>query len=271
MTLRWRPGFADAWSPSSISTVLWLDAADASTITKVNGAVSQWNDKSGNGRNVSQATSANRPTYAATGLNGLPTIDWGSTANGKNLAFSGSAFTPARIYGVAEWDGPDPFPNSSASDSHCGLVSFNLTANNDLLITELNSSLWYLNGSLPVFLNGATASSGTALPTVSSPFVFGTDYTPSTSRTNVWIGNDRALTNPGRGWRGKISEIIIPASAPNTATKEQLEGYLAHKWGLTVNLPSGHPYKNDAPRTAYVPGKMVLARPSGAGWRITPS
>ena len=39
-----------AFNPSDIETALWLDAADASTITESGGAVSQWNDKRGNGR-----------------------------------------------------------------------------------------------------------------------------------------------------------------------------------------------------------------------------
>ena len=26
-----------------------------------------------------------------------------------------------------------------------------------------------------------------------------------------------------------------------------VEGYLAHKWGLTARLPSDHPYKSSAP------------------------
>lgn len=52
-----------AWTPALITTALWLDAADASTVTLNNLAVSQWNDKSGNGRNVLQATSANQPLY----------------------------------------------------------------------------------------------------------------------------------------------------------------------------------------------------------------
>jgi len=28
---------------------------------------------------------------------------------------------------------------------------------------------------------------------------------------------------------------------------EKAEGYLAHKWGLTGNLPVNHPYKSSAP------------------------
>ena len=39
--------------------ILWLDASDSSTITEVSGAVSQWDDKSGNGNHVSQGTMSN--------------------------------------------------------------------------------------------------------------------------------------------------------------------------------------------------------------------
>ncbi len=68
------------WDPSRITTALWLDAADASTVTTVSGAVSQWNDKSGNGRNASQATAGNRPTYTSAGQNNLNVL----TLDGSN-------------------------------------------------------------------------------------------------------------------------------------------------------------------------------------------
>ena len=43
-----------AWTPTQITTSLWLDAADVSTITLNSTTVSQWNDKSGNSRNALQ-------------------------------------------------------------------------------------------------------------------------------------------------------------------------------------------------------------------------
>lgn len=43
---------------------LWLDAADTSTITESGGAVSVWEDKSGNGNDVSQSAGANKPSYS---------------------------------------------------------------------------------------------------------------------------------------------------------------------------------------------------------------
>ncbi len=59
---RQRPG-AVGWTPAQLSTALWLDAADAGTITLNGSTVSQWNDKSGNGRNATQSTAANQPYW----------------------------------------------------------------------------------------------------------------------------------------------------------------------------------------------------------------
>jgi hypothetical protein len=44
-------------------------------------------------------------------------------------------------------------------------------------------------------------------------------------------------------WVGTIYEIVVYHSAPTTAQRQQVEGYLATKWGLQGSLPSTHPYK----------------------------
>ena len=44
---------------------------------------------------------------------------------------------------------------------------------------------------------------------------------------------------------GKMGEIIFVEGDVSTATRQKIEGYLAHKWGTT--LPSGHPYINYPP------------------------
>ena len=49
--------------PSGAGFTLWLDAEDNTTITHSSNAVSQWNDKSGNGNHATQATSSKMPTY----------------------------------------------------------------------------------------------------------------------------------------------------------------------------------------------------------------
>jgi hypothetical protein len=59
------------WSLAEITTAPWLDAADASTITESGGAVSQWDDKSGNARHASQSSSSIRPGISAAAQNGF--------------------------------------------------------------------------------------------------------------------------------------------------------------------------------------------------------
>jgi hypothetical protein len=69
------------FSPLSLNPALWLDAADTTTITESSGSVSQWDDKSGNGRNFTQANGANQPTTGTLTLNSLNAIDFNGTSD----------------------------------------------------------------------------------------------------------------------------------------------------------------------------------------------
>lgn len=63
-----------AFNPLSLTPALWLDASDTASITSVGGAVSQWNDKSGNNYHATQATASNQPTTGIDTCNGLNVI-----------------------------------------------------------------------------------------------------------------------------------------------------------------------------------------------------
>jgi hypothetical protein len=52
------------WRPNQLALSLWLDAEDSASITLNGSTVSQWSDKSGNGRHATQGTAASQPTYA---------------------------------------------------------------------------------------------------------------------------------------------------------------------------------------------------------------
>jgi PKD repeat protein len=59
--------------------------ASPSNLTLVSGAISQWNDDSGNGYNLAQGTAANRPTYSATEITSPDgTVYGGGTFDGTN-------------------------------------------------------------------------------------------------------------------------------------------------------------------------------------------
>lgn len=63
--------------------------------------------------------------------------------------------------------------------------------------------------------------------------------------TPVQLGAcDGAATN----WNDAvIGELILTDTVLSNSDREKVEGYLAHKWGLSGSLTSGHPYKSAPP------------------------
>ena len=45
-------------------------------------------------------------------------------------------------------------------------------------------------------------------------------------------------------WAGDMMEII---AVPSTSNREEIEGFLAHKWGIQGDLNAGHTYASSAP------------------------
>lgn len=83
---------------------LWFDATDLSTLTFNTNTISQWNDKSGKGNHVTQATAINQPIYRASGINGRPSLEgrWDGTnasymAVADNATLDYSAFTAVGV------------------------------------------------------------------------------------------------------------------------------------------------------------------------------
>jgi hypothetical protein len=245
-----------SWTPAAITTTLWLDAADTSTITQSGGFVNTWTDKSGTGKNATQFGSA-RPTYAATGLNGLPAIDFNgsnddlvlSSTVGLNSVFQSFFIVAKRdnslgrteiAFGVGDsvnGDGIGDVPRwtDNAIYSQIGYLG------NRLGTASAITDLPYINAvtggtNQRVFTNGALMGTGT---------------TQSTANFSVssggFIGSGKALSVQNRYFDGKISELIIVPSVADLTLRQLIEGYLAHKWGLAANLPNDHPYKNAAP------------------------
>ena len=243
------------WTPADITTALWLDAADASTITESSGAVSQWDDKSGNARNAAQSTSARRPLYTSAGQNGLNVVTFQS-ANTHWLALPNSAAPSSanavfaackpndltatvniigRVYNWGSW-----YLNSQASgtqgkfsigrngiDEASTIVS-GLTNNTDKLFSAI-----YDNVNISLSVNADSP--------ITTAYTFNPLYNVNDAAA---IGAFRTSSNVVAGtFNGPMYEIIVLHSAPSTDTRQKIEGYLAHKWGLTANLPSDHPYK----------------------------
>jgi hypothetical protein len=270
------------WTPAAITTALWLDAADASTVTTVSGNVSQWNDKSGNGRNAAQGTAGSRPAYTSAGQNGLNTISFDGSSDRLSLASGLSLGTAHSIFVVAKNSATITAASSFQAILTGGSWASPSTTTSELLIgsgsltgnmtNERISSLALANSG---FQNQPDLYGyGKTNADVSGPFILGSSFTAT---GNAFVGrlngaNDLTTASSAGGysststryptivqhigfrenndtafWSGDINEIIITPTYLSSANTERIEGYLAHKWGLTANLPSGHPYKMAAP------------------------
>ena len=241
-------GGGGSWSPADITTELWLDASDSSTITHGTGTlVSQWDDKSGNGYHFSETTY--QPTILnSADFNDKHVIDFNS---GKQLIQAGPT-TIAWYITVIK------FP---AGTTNCNLHSMlgSSTLTERMGGIRGQNGLGFHSDVLPtaLWVNGVSSTVSTSWPlsnvdTVQMVAITTNpdrgSGTPGVSTTpDLIIGN--FTTGGGSALVGlaQQAEIIALSTIPDASTRVTLEGYLAWKYGLQGVLPSTHIYKNVAP------------------------
>jgi hypothetical protein len=238
------PAVTPTFTPLQISGCqLWLDAADATTLTLSGSNVTQWNDKSGNGYNASGGIS---PAYSNSGVvfdgstmslltsyTAQPTTETillvcsfnasattggfplGTTIHGGrsvNMGYSSGTVT-------VMWDKLGYWGNASSSASISAGTRFLTTM---VLYNATNAS---------TSLNAANQSSIATFP---NSFFGG-----GTTRIGAALTSGSLYAQ----FYGTINEIIVYNSALSRSQYQQLEGYLAAKWGLKSSLPTTHPFK----------------------------
>jgi methionine-rich copper-binding protein CopC len=240
----------DAWTPAELpNKALWLDAADAATVVLSGSTVSQWNDKSGNGRNVAQANATYKPNYTTAALNENPAI----TFDGSDDCLIGNvpdSVFPANITLVHVF-----VPLSAASTKGMLQIASALGSTNPWLLQQQSSPTQfkhYVDGNYRITETIATSSPCISVLTFSGSqwisWLNGTQGAAYTGGRGSNTGNALYLGNGYNGyWNGRFGEVIATTSSLATSDRQKLEGYLAWKWGLQANLPADHPYRNDEP------------------------
>lgn len=262
-----------AFTPSFISNVqLWLDASDAATVTHSSNAVSQWSDKSGNARHVSQGGSNSlKPTYNSG--NGYISFD------GGDYLYNGSPFmhtaTGYAIYAVID----------GTASNYGAVVAEGNSGNANAAFAPFMTGTGGDNGKITPFMvsdagglmkaNGPLGSSASHSAGTKKLVRITEEYQVLSAYINGTLGEtpryyvDATLT-PNRFCLGaiprtafdfigtfKLYELVITG---DDRYGPEVEGYLAHKHGLTSSLPSDHLYKTNAPMTnAIVPGIGTIA------------
>jgi hypothetical protein len=224
--------------------LLWLDASDETTITD-NGLatrrVSQWNDKSGNGHHAIQPSSSKQLATGMLSVNGLNAIRM--EGGGRDMYSPTPAVANWQdTYIVSRWDySAETFPD------FVGLFTgtINTGSDNGIQGRKNTKHLYGTGWGDNLFINGFESTTSDVLPTLASTNLISLSSNYPVGVNGYCIGNDRRLGH--RNWRGPICEIISFARKLPEEEKLKVEGYLAHKWGITSVLPTNHPYKSTAP------------------------
>ena len=257
--------------PTSITgCALWLDGADpaGTGVVPGTGTLATWIDKSGNGFNASSQLTAATSTQNA--VNGLNSISFNGTSRYLTsvTGFNNSAYTifvvqyTTSITGAGGSSGYQRTVHGSTGNQYVFIGTYNGnvatfsgsgSAWNDVAANSTN--VYNYNSSRIVCMQ----VSGSIL----SPYTDGSSQTTKTGTTgsfsSFYIGNDNANTQP---WYGFISEIIMYNSAFGNTQRQQVEGYLAQKWGLTSSLPVGHPGRSTTIyRSDYTKQNVMTALP----------
>ena len=228
-----RPLATSGFDPKTLGGLAaWYDASKASSITLNGSNVSSWADLSGNGRDATQATAANQPSYSTAALNGKNVVvAQDSSRTLKTAAFQ--AGLPQTVFVVASTNGANQgiFQRGTVNSIH---------------------SLWR---SSPNFIarrggnNDATftASDGYKVftcvftQTLSRIFVGGTQGTDNTTNVTGTVGDstdNRALTlfalDSILGMVGGIAEFLYYNANLSASDQDKVRSYLSKKWNVTL-------------------------------------
>jgi len=236
---------------------LWLDAADASTITESSGAVSKWTDKSVNAYEFDQATAGKKPTTNSTTVNGLNSLDLDGgdvLVSNTNVAIR-TASTHFLVWNPPVYSTqPVVLEQSTDTNLYAGYFFSPTTAvQHGLQVAATDGGLTDRVGvdwadgyddnavNLMTFDNSAGTYAGLNLrhngTDLGAPDSnAGANYDGDTGDIEV----DDAIymggrgTSPSFGYEGELCEYIVYDGALSVSDRDAVEAYLAAKWGITI-------------------------------------
>ena len=227
---------------------LWLDASDSTTISLTGSTVTQINDKSGNSNNTSSSTGT--VTYTAGGLNSRPAFSFNATGGFRGpISITGTtltAFTVATLNSGVNYNGRLlGLANATQNDyayATTGQPFFCRNGGPNVSGYRNNTYMSYQTNTFDTPFIGTSQFTGSSNITSvnGTPGTAVTDANGSFSITKYGFGCE-GLSDAGVNWYGYCSEMILYNSLLSTAQRQQVESYLAQKWGLQTSLPQGHP------------------------------
>lgn len=233
-----------AFEPSKLTNLgLWLDGKRISPSATAGNPVSGWIDWSYNGYDATQTVVENQPTAVAGGGVYFSSVAGATMALSQVAPFSGSV----SIFCVTS--------NSSGGPSYLYTTDNNTTA----ILINYNETTPSISGFNITNGGGAECEFVTPGTTLAPINLFNFTRIDNTSASGYYMGAETfnissMLSSPPGGinglsssFDGTIYEFVVFQRALSDTERQQMEGYLAWKWGIQASLVEGHPYSSAAP------------------------
>jgi len=238
------------FSPTSISGCqLWLDAADpAGTGTPPSNGVTvaTWKDKSGKGRDSPANTTG--ATFNTNSQNGNGALSFTTGQYYTTPSFVATANNTPTVFLVCQQTSYSGSGNSevimATTGTPYGFYTLDLFALGGGKVIKLNIySNVDPNGTISIASPTLVSVVGSGSPTYTATmWGNGTSNVSFTgSSTNPMSASSSYLIGAPSAFIGNIYEILFYDTPLSDSSRKQIEGYLAQKWGLTSQLPAGHP------------------------------
>jgi len=224
--------YSSFFNPLSVpGCALWLDAADSSTVTGTS-PITGWTEKAA-GRTV---TITSGPTYGSTTRNGLKTMSFNNNVISSSIA---TAVGTGDFTLIAVW-----YQSSAGTNTVLSLGT--VASSSQGLGYSGNKYNFYQYGSLESAVTTTptwVVQVGTRISSVKKVYVTGTagsvpasdSFNVTSTTVTIGKGDNFAIT-------GEIGEIMVYTGTMSDTNRQQLESYLAQKWGLEQQLSVGHKY-----------------------------
>jgi hypothetical protein len=240
---RLAPALTTRFTPLSVDAcLLWLDAADQSTLTITGSNVTRWVDKSGRGYTMSLQPSGCAFPIVGSNLNGLTTVGINTSSTGIKQATVIDGFKNA--FWVRKERGGNQgymfyFGADGTYDFHTGdSLQFAHGGFSPQGVRDASLSMFTSNGVTTGTLSTTTMPSGGLTNLVSI-----SNATGSTKLQGLSYDRGNTTRSATCDW----GELILYSTALSTFDVKRVEGYLAWKWGVASYLPTTHPFKTFKP------------------------
>ena len=236
-----RPPSASAFTPLSLSPALWLDSSDLATLYQDSAGttpvaadgdpVGKWLDKSGNGRHLTQATAAQRPTMKAAVANGRNVVRFDGVDDNMARLSSIVSAQPLTILSVNRYSVGNKFEYVLDGNEEVRVIHGKRNDAGDPVFVFAGSVLSGGNGAAGGYkIQTSVVNGASSILRHNKAQVATGDAGASHLGSGIVVGADKSIA---AGFLdGDLCELVIYSSALTPGQITSVESYLSTRWGV---------------------------------------